>query len=259
MGCQSKQGCQTLTLNPAALNGVIQHPDFSDVTLKYSVQKMPLTSDGQVSATVRQMIRYVVEDCTHPLIVEDAANALREGNGDPVLGAYRFAKRHIRFQQDAKTGAFDRDCVEVLVRPVDVALMHRQGLNVVGDCDDFSMYVAALLRANFVPCFFVTAAVDANDPTVYSHVYVAAYPRSGRVAVDASHGKFCGWEVPNLFGKVREWEVKNDAVSVGGGVNVLMLAAVAAGGYFLYRNISTVKEKISSLLAGLPDLSMEDN
>jgi hypothetical protein len=237
----------------------VNHPDFGDAKLNYSVQDMPASGDAQVAATIRQMCKYVIADCNTPELMEDAAAAKREGNGDPIVGAYRLARRRIRFQHDASTGRFGgKDVVEVLIRPIDVSLMARNNVPVVGDCDDFSMYVAALLLANLVPCCFVTVAADASDPNAYSHVYVAAYGDKGRVAVDASHGKFCGWEAPNQFGKCREWEVRADG-SAGGGdgfAGLVKLALLGVAGYFLYKEFHG---KVSGFFDALPELSWEDN
>lgn len=233
----------TLTLGQT---GQVVHPDFGNAELNYSVQSMPGDGDGQVQKTIAQMVQYVMADCNSPELVEDAAQAMREGNGDPVLGAFTLARKRIRFQQDNVTGRWGGPgIVEVLVRPVDVSLFARQGVMVPGDCDDFSMYVAALLIVNLVPCCFVTVAADDSDPNAYSHVYVAAYPQGGRKAVDASHGKFCGWEVANRFGKCREWKVaSSSAVQFGGGFGgvewgTIAMLALAGGAVWWYCNKSS--------------------
>jgi hypothetical protein len=108
--------------------------------------------------------------------------------------------------------------------------------NATGDCDDFSMYLAGILTVYGIPTAFCTVAASNKAPDQYSHVYVVAYPRNaqgsrGRVALDASHGEFAGWEVPNVFGKLKEWPV----ATVGHwselvGWVALILAGIILGG-----------------------------
>jgi hypothetical protein len=74
------------------------------------------------------------------------------------------------------------------------------------------MYVAALCESAGIPCGFVTVAADPADPSQYSHVYAVAYPkdefgRRVRVPIDASHGEYAGWEVPDRFNKRKEWMI----------------------------------------------------
>jgi len=234
--------------------GMVEHPDFDNAQLNYRAERLPESGDGQVAVTIRKMCQYVLEDCVSPLIAEDAAEAVREGNGDPVLGAFRLANKRIRFQQDSYTGRWGGPgVVEVLIRPVDICLFGKQHIVVPGDCDDFSMYVACLLIANGVPCSFVTVAADDRDPSAYSHVYVAAYPDGKRKAVDASHGKFAGWEVANKFGKCREWPVEAASVGAfGGGMDwgtLLLIAAVAGGAwwYFTHKDQFSIGSIVKSL------------
>ena len=106
----------------------------------------------------------------------------------------------------------------------------------IGDCDDFSMYLAALLTANGIACSFITVAADGHAPDQYSHVYVVAYPDGERVACDASHGKYPGWEVPNAFGKIREWECADNG---GGWLGMVAgVGLVIAGGWLAYRAVA---------------------
>lgn len=144
-----------------------------------------------------------------------------------VEAVHAHARGSIRFQRDEATGegigalSFGENdpLIEVIVRPLDMA-RYVDGRVAVGDCDDFSMYCAALLESQGVPCAFVTVAADGRDPNQYSHVYVAAYPKDWngnrvRVALDASHGEYAGWEVPNKYGKRAEWPVEGGLGVIG--------------------------------------------
>lgn len=217
--------------------GVTLHPELGVVN--YRVRELGGNPDGQVGTTVGVMRDRAVEDAQDPGFRQWAG--MVTGNGserDKVESAFWHAKRGIRFQQDKDTGAGVGDVpgdqvVEVIVRPVDMMGYVQQGV-AVGDCDDFSMYVAALLESQGIPCAFVTVAADGRDPGQYSHVYCVAYPGGERVAVDASHGGWPGWEVPNEFGKYREWPVGGG----GDGPGLLGMVAASMAGMWLYEKVT---------------------
>jgi hypothetical protein len=144
-------------------------------------------------------------------------------------------KSGIKFQRDEVTGdgvgGYPSDeVVETIIRPVEMAKFMDAG-NAVGDCDDFSMYVACCLKSLGIPCAFATTAADTRDPGQFSHVYVVAYPMTGsgmrmRMPIDASHGEYPGWETKGL-GRYQEWPVL-DRMSWFIG-NAVMQAAVVVG------------------------------
>lgn len=227
------------------------HDQLGDV--RYTVRELPGSPDAQVAATVGVMWDRVKQDAQNPAFRAWTEEVLKDagpnpGQVDVARAVWQHAHTGIRFQRDEGLGAGINgiadpgDIVEVIVRPVDMAEYVRRGV-ATGDCDDFSMYVAAMLTACGIQCNFATVAASAEDPSQYSHVYVVAYPVVGdkdldraagevvRMPVDASHGKFCGWEVPNQWGKYREW-----GESMGfwdGVVSVLGLVAVSTAGHWL--------------------------
>jgi transglutaminase-like putative cysteine protease len=109
--------------------------------------------------------------------------------------------------------------IEVLIRPVDMSELCRDGkCRRTGDCDDYSMYTAALLKAAQVDVKFATVKADPRQPDRDSHVYVVAYNKDrGRVALDVSHGLYPGWEVEAQ--SKTEWDI---------GASPLWLVAAAA-------------------------------
>lgn len=187
--------------------------------LRYSIQQLPNDPDGQVAHTIRQMIDYAITDSRSFLIQQDARLALQLGNGDPVSGVFRLVKSRMKFQQDHDTAmqvtglpVDPEDVVEVLIRPVDTSQFYRQLGQAIEDCDGFQMYGASLLLALGIPVAFVTISAEDEDPSRFSHVYLAAYPKHSdgsveRVAIDCSHGPYPGWEGSNL-GRMREWPVQ---------------------------------------------------
>ena len=204
------------------------HPDLGR-TVNYSVQTLPEDADGQVAAVIGIMREYAREDAASPEIACDLrsveAHPQKDYSDLPQAEAnertwidsiwWHVHVRVSRFVPDEQTAApiqpeFDGPIVETLIRPRDMALYCAEG-NCQGDCDDYSMYLAALLTAVGIKCSFVTVAADETDRNWFSHVYVAAYTGSGqRVALDASHGQYPGWEVARYW-RLEEWPVTAEA------------------------------------------------
>lgn len=67
-----------------------------------------------------------------------------------------------------------------------------------GDCAIFTELVCAFLGVLGVPWEMVTVAVNPSEPDIFSHVYAyAVMPDGSRLPIDASHGKYPGWQVPS--------------------------------------------------------------
>jgi hypothetical protein len=84
-----------------------------------------------------------------------------------------------------------------------------------GDCTTFSMLIAAMLEALGMRWELVTVAVDPEDPTNYSHVFVRAVLDDGaRLTLDGSHGKHPGWEVPRAHRFRRQvWDSDGEPIT----------------------------------------------
>lgn len=219
------------------------------------VQGMSTDPDNQVRQTLGVMGARVAEDSSDPTFVSRVRRAFDvrmypgvrgTGVGAGVIPGtedeidlcgkvWAHTKAGIKFQRDEVTGdgwgGYPADeVVETIIRPVEMAKFMDQG-DAVGDCDDFSMYLACCLKALGIPCAFATTAADARDPRQFSHVYVVAYPRSGngmrmRFPLDASHGEYPGWETPGL-GRYQEWPVLDRASWFIG--NAVLQVVVIAG------------------------------
>jgi len=196
--------------------------------------------DSQVGQTIGLMREKVAEDSADPQFMARAREVVNPqgvemGQGWITHQCWEHVRHAIKFTRDELTGVGGdgmaigggdaNEVVEVLIRPRDMAQYIDQGM-AIGDCDDFSMYMAAMLKANGVDCAFCTVAANSLAPNQYSHVYVVAYPDGDRVPCDASHGEYCGWEVGNV-GRLTEWPVW-DKVRLFLGTVVTDLA-VAAG------------------------------
>ncbi len=68
-----------------------------------------------------------------------------------------------------------------------------------GDCAVYTCLICALLELRGIGWEIVTVAVNPLYPDEFSHVYPQAVLGDGsRLALDASHGKFPGWQAPDF-------------------------------------------------------------
>lgn len=103
---------------------------------------------------------------THELIRAQAAHAIQACEPSNKIcqqaSLMSWVKRRMRFVRDPEG-------VEALHDPIAVAIAIQQGKFPYGDCDDFSMYLAALLKAVGLPATFRAAGFNGRP---LSHVYV---------------------------------------------------------------------------------------
>jgi hypothetical protein len=208
------------------------HPDFGGLAA-YEIKSLPEGADGQVRETIREVAGHVLRDANDPLVMEHAGRALQLGNGCPITGVWNWVKPRIRFQQDEDTARrlhiVDRrvpDIIEVVIPPRDQARLIEMGRG-VEDCDGFTGYAECLLLALGVPIKFVTVSADAEQPTRFSHVYVASYLNGRRIPLDFSHGEYPGWECPNT-GRLQEWDLSIANAPSGETVALVAAALLAA-------------------------------
>ncbi len=196
------------------------------------------TSDLQVAQTMRIMGDRATEDAANPIFQAFAGRVFDgvDSSDTPEIinRAYGHVRNAIRFQRDEESGAglgalAPDDLVEFIVRPVDMARYVDQGI-AIGDCDDFSMYLSALLATQGIPTKFCTVAVDDRAPDQFSHVYVVAYVDGQRIPLDASHGDFAGWEVEQErpIHRKQEW-------SSSGGCSLVSIGVIVAAAYLGYK------------------------
>jgi transglutaminase-like putative cysteine protease len=200
------------------------HPHMGNVSA--TAAPLPAHPDGQVYTTVEMMIGYARKDAASRVIRELAAGLCVPGNPrETVARIWQYANQNIEFRFDRDIAAEANvphagDVAEILIRPADMAELIRTRGRGIGDCDDFSMFVCALMLACGIPCRIVTvAAADSENPNAYSHVYACAYADGARISVDASHGKYCGWEAPDAaLTRKLEYPVDGLDGNEGGGI-----------------------------------------
>jgi hypothetical protein len=192
------------------LAGTVFHPELGQ-EVSYVASPLSSDPDTQVAQTISRMRRHVIEDSMSAPIQRDAA-AIQAQGGDPISDTFWWVKDRVGFRQDEELAApvrslLDGDVVEVLIRPRDLLNMEHP----LEDCDGFATLAPALLRAQGVPCSFVTVAADTRDLSRFSHVYAACTdPNTGqRVSLDASHGPYPGWECTQTgqVARIQEWPI----------------------------------------------------
>ena len=172
--------------------------------VSYSAAPRTGNDERDTAQTIAWMSLFAFEDARHPDIRSLAAQITAGANTETEKAAriWQWVRANIRFREDDELNLPFTGPLEVLIRPRDLLAMDEPA----GDCDDFSQLVAALCIASGIEPRFWTVA--AGPDSNYSHVYGAAQADRRRVALDASHGPFAGWEVPMHPGKKkREWKL----------------------------------------------------
>lgn len=168
--------------------------------------------DNATAETVQVMCEQIRKSSEDPVLRTAARNAVARFRGGPLYAvngidpfkdagaiassAWWWVKHALRFvHHDGLIQVWfnERDQLQLLISP-DLLLRMSDPR---GDCAIYTMLVCAMLRAFRIPYELVTAAVDPYQPDIFGHVYArAVLPNGRRLTLDASHGKYPGWEVP---------------------------------------------------------------
>ena len=193
----------------AVVGPPILSPEFLRRAERVPASLDPDTATAQTVAIMCQHIRRAASDPLVRACAFDAVRRFRGGFlywksgrdpfGDPgaiAESAWWWAKYCLRFVHHSKliyVWLNERDQLQLLISPEVLVRMR----HMVGDCAIYSMMVAAFLEVLGVPWEIVTLAVNRENPEVYSHVFVRAVLSDGRrMPLDASHGLYAGWQVP---------------------------------------------------------------
>ena len=167
-----------------------------------------LGTDEAVAITVAHMQRLAARDAQHLRVIAATHDVLAAAQpystAEVAKAIYKFVQSRLTFRPD-EVHVFERfgiagDNVEFLQSPAYLLSLDRPQ----GDCDCYSMLLAAMLHCAGVPCCYATIAANAELPQMFSHIYVVAYPANQRMPLDASHGPYAGWEYPE-YTRIREW------------------------------------------------------
>lgn len=121
--------------------------------------------DG-IKDTLAHMSKLVVSACTHPLIRRQASEAIRHCSPNDRIcqqaALMVWVQRNMRFVRDPHG-------IEALHDPVMIATAIDKHAQPYGDCDDFAMYLATLMRAVGLRANFRVVGFNGGK---LSHVYV---------------------------------------------------------------------------------------
>jgi hypothetical protein len=172
--------------------------------------------DTATAQTVQEMCRQIAAASRDPLVRKIAFDAVRRIRGGPrwvgtgiqpfnsarvmAESCWWWCKHAMRFKHHGEMFEVwsadlgdPRTKLQLLISP-DVLVRMRK---LEGDCAIYTMMLAAMLESLGVRWEICTAAVDRRQPDIFSHVWPrAVLEDGGREALDASHGKYPGWQVP---------------------------------------------------------------
>lgn len=172
--------------------------------------------DQAAAETIALMVTYIKDSARDPLVQATAHQAVEQFAGMGMSGSHdadvaescwAWVKHNLQFVHHSKLLALwmgNRDALQLLISP-DV-IIHaingddRDAANRArkGDCAVYSPLVCALLECLGYDWELVIAAVNPNQPDIFSHVWPrVVLPNGRRVSLDASHGKYAGWRVPD--------------------------------------------------------------
>lgn len=131
----------------------------------------------------------------------------------PYQAIWNYCKRRVKFSHHSGMlgewiGAPDE--LQLLIRPDALLKMKRPR----GDCAVFTGLVCAMLECAGIEWEIVTVAVDPRAPGIFSHVYPRVVFGGLRIPLDASHGKYPGWEVPrSRVSALQVWDSSGNPIS----------------------------------------------
>jgi transglutaminase-like putative cysteine protease len=175
----------------------------------------PQNTDTSTVDTIHQMIALAKASANTPVVnsvVNSCIQSLPKtySNRDLARAIWWWVKRKVTFVTDeeilARHLGYEKDPFqELLIPPVTLLSMPTP----MGDCDDFSLLVASLLTCAHIPCWYVAIAVDEDEPSRFSHVFVVCYlsDEDQRMTMDCSHGTVPGWETKRYVYRRMEWQV----------------------------------------------------
>jgi hypothetical protein len=165
-------------------------------------------TDGATRQTVQKMCELIRESAADPLVQQCAAYAKKHfacGNSDPAWlawGVFWYVKHCVKFRNDEATmfRVGEANQQDLLIAPAVLVRMKDPS----EDCDGFTMLTAAMLTVLGVPVVIATVAVDLDDPSRWSHVFLCAIINGRVKPLDTSHGIGPGWMVPRS--RINRWQ-----------------------------------------------------
>lgn len=184
-------------------------------------------SDNATAQTIRIMVNEHIRPAAQDPAVRAAAlwacEAFRGGPGyqgpvdSPEAMAYSlwwYAKHKLKFlyhEAAIRQLLGERDQLQLLISPSIIVRADAPE----GDCAVYTLLLCALLKSLGLGYEIVTTASDPHRPHDFSHVFPrVVLPDGSRITLDASHGKYPGWEVPKAHQLRRQvWNEAGRAIA----------------------------------------------
>jgi len=177
--------------------------------------------DTATQQTVQEMCRQIHQAAGDPMVQRAARLAMAFAGGPANVSAidacWWWVKHALRFKHHG--GMFEAwssdlgdpsNKLQLLIAPDVLVRMSRME----GDCAIYTMMLCAMLESLGIQWEIVTAAVDARQPEIFGHVWPrAVLPGGNRESLDASHGRYPGWQVPS-YDLHRVWIFNDSGVRV---------------------------------------------
>jgi hypothetical protein len=174
-------------------------------------QTDPRNPDEGTAKTTRRMAQLTAESIGTPRLHNFARRSAVTWRGGPlykgrainwedqrqlacsVWFGVNSSMRFVEHSEQIRALLNESDQLQLIISP-DVLLKAKRP---EGDCAIYTTLVCAALATLGIHYEFVTLACDPREPHLFTHVYARAVLNDGsRIPIDASHGKYPGWEVP---------------------------------------------------------------
>ncbi len=165
-------------------------------------QTIPLAfGDAGTAQTIAAMRRLVEEGKKDPVVHETAAAILRRVRSfdwhAEARAIFDWVRQNIRFTRDVQGKETLHSAREIL----------RLG---IGDCDDYTVLICALLGTVGHRCRIVTIAGHGEDPSQFSHVYPEVFLNGQWIPLDAARRNPGFAQAPENFYRKRVWNTTSD-------------------------------------------------
>ena len=158
--------------------------------------------DAGTAATIEAMRQLIDEGKKDPVVHELAANILRQARvrafdwPGEVRAIYAAVKRNVRFTRDIRGKETLHSAREIIRLQI-------------GDCDDFTILLCALLETVGVRTRIKTIAGDGRAPDTFTHVFPEALVNGKWIAVDAARRHPALGRQPRNAWRTRVWDTQS--------------------------------------------------
>lgn len=180
------------------------------------IQHRVISSGDEGIRQTCQLIRKLIDQGKSDPIVRSLARTITEGQKTQIEQSQAIVgwfMSNIHYKPDDGMSWTEQGLQQVNIHECPSKFAQCEGVEMLhtarqiltqrfGDCDDFCILLGALHELVGISTKLVVVALDRNDPTQYSHVYLIANLDGSWIPVDAvNKTKPWGWEAPHAFRK----------------------------------------------------------